>query len=120
MVIGLRARGEFTADIHFIRRESLKGARTVLRAVNAAIQLLRFNPERGHVDTDASGVPAGATAFKLSRRKYVIRYLYPVKGPSGRGVLLILSIRHGARLPIGDEEFLRRYAAEQARLLRAR
>lgn len=58
----------------------------------------------------------GATARKLSVTGYVIRYLYPVPGSSRLPIVLILSIRQGARLPVGDAEFLRRYAEEEARL----
>lgn len=88
----------------------------MLRKVNAALQRLRFHPERGHVDPDALEVPPGASARRLSTTGYVIRYLYPVLRTRGSRAVLILSIRHGARLPIGDEEFLRRYAEEEARL----
>jgi len=56
------------------------------------------------------------TARKLSTTGYVIRYLYPVRETRRGRTVLVLSIRDGARLPIGDEEFLRRYAEEQARL----
>jgi hypothetical protein len=72
------------------------------------------------VDHDALVVPIGASARKLTASGYVIRYLYPVRGTRGGPALLILSIRHGARLPVGDDEFLRRYAEEQARLSRDR
>jgi hypothetical protein len=79
-----------------------------------------MHPERGHVDLDALAVPRGMSARKLTTSGYVIRYLFPARSPRGRPTLLILSIRHGARLPIGDDEFLRRYAEEQARLRRER
>lgn len=91
-----------------------------MRAVNASVQRLRSYPERGHADPEAYEIPLGSSARKLSTTGYVIRYLYPVRGPRGRRVVLILSIRHGARLPVGDDEFLRRYAEEEARLRQAR
>jgi hypothetical protein len=72
------------------------------------------------VDQDALVVPRATSARKLTASGYVIRYLYPIRGARGAPTLLILSIRHGARLPVGDDEFLRRYAEEQARLSRDR
>lgn len=120
LLIGRRARAEFTADLRYIRRESQKGAETVLRAVNAALQRLRVHPGSGRVDPDMLAVPPGASARRLSTTGYIIRYLHPIRGPRGGRAVLILSIRHGARLPIGDDEFLRRYAEEEARLRRER
>lgn len=109
---------EFEADIRAIRRQSQQGALTIFRAVNKTLHQLRPFPERGRVDGDAPDVPSGISARKLSTRGYVIRYLYPVNYPRGRRSVLILSIRDGARLPVSDVEFLRRYAIEQVRLRR--
>jgi len=116
VLVGRRARIEFTADIRYIARESQKGAQKVLQKVNDALVQLRHFPESGGVDPDALTAPPGSAARKLAVEGFTVRYLYPVQGPRTEQAVLILSIRRAERLPISDEMFLLRYAEEQARM----
>lgn len=118
LILGLAAREEFRNDLLYIRRESLSGARTVLRLLDAALQRLRSFPESAPVELDVRRLPRKAQARRLVVDGFIVRYVYPVQAGRTRAAVLVVSIGRAERLPANDAELLLRYAEEIVRLRR--
>lgn len=111
----LEAEDEFVEIGQYIRKDSPKNADDVLKAILKRRDALGSNPGIGHADPSAPLVPPGASAFITVVKKIAIYYLYPLTR-RGREIVYVLSIRRGARMPLEEPEYARRWLEELARI----
>jgi plasmid stabilization system protein ParE len=116
-VIGQTAAREFEKALDDLDHHSAGGAARVLDAIDACVQRLSRFPESSPVDASApTPLLQGATNGRRTHAEgFSIRYAFPVQIEDDVEVVLILSIRHGKRRPLGDREYLRRFLAELVR-----
>jgi len=117
VVIGQTAARELGESLDDLERYSAGRAGKVLDAIDACAQRLSRFPESSAVDPSA---PAALLKQEAKGRRthaegFSIRYAFPVQIEGNVDVVLILSIRHGKRRPLGDKEYLRRFLAELVR-----
>ena len=84
-----RARADLGEIQRYLRQRSRIGARNVLRAIKAAIQFVGENPRGGVANTEEPSV----------RVKVVVEYPYKIFYRIDDDEILILHVRHSARLP---------------------
>ncbi len=117
VVIGQTAARELGEALDDVEARSAGAAGKILDAIDACVERLARFPESSPVDPSTPPLLLGPAAQgrKTHAVGFTIRYAFPVKLQSDPEVVLILSIRHGRRRPLGDPEFLRRFLAELVR-----
>jgi plasmid stabilization system protein ParE len=122
-LIGAAAASELGAALDYLEKHSSSGkARDVLEQMDACIRRLRAFPESAPIDPGAPRllVQPEAKGRSTHAADFSIRYAFPVRFEEDEKVVLILSIRHGRRRPVGDPEYVRRFIAEVAAGRRAK
>lgn len=116
VVLGHAARNDLREALENLEEWSSTAGRKLLRALDRkVVQLQRF-PESAPVDESAESLPFGDEARARSTQVlgYAIRYVYPVQ-VDGDAALLLVSIRHGRRIPIDNTDFIHRFLEELMR-----
>lgn len=113
VIIGRAAIRDLRGVLEDLEDWSSGSGRKLLRALERKMDQLQRLPESAPVDAQAGALPFGDEARARSTHVsgYVIRYVFPVQ-IEGEATLLVVSIRHGRRVPIDDAAFMKRFAAE--------
>lgn len=113
-VMGRAAIGELREAVEYLEQRSAGAGRQLLADIDRCICRPRRFPESAPVDPNGSSAlfGPGAEARSTHEAGYSIRYVYPVVMGAGEPVILLVSIRHGRRLPVDDPEYMRRFLTE--------
>lgn len=115
VVIAREAEDELVELVRYIRKDSKRNADMVLKEVLKRRDLLRTSPSMGLADPSAALVPDGAEALVTTVKKIGLYYLFPFKR-GDEDIVFIVSIRRGARMPLGELEYLRRWLEESSKV----
>lgn len=119
VILGRSAAEELREALDHLERQSTGAGKRLLDEIDRCVKRLRRFPESAPVDPDGSALLFGPEAKARSTHEggYSIRYVYPATIGTETSAILVVSIRHGRRLPVDDQEYMKRFLTE---ILRAR
>lgn len=115
VVIANEAMDELVELLTYISESSPKNAASVRAAISDRLDRLARFPRTGHEDPNTPLVPEGAAAFITTVKGISLCYLFPLRW-RGRDIVYVVTLRRGARMPLDDPEYLRRWMEELGKL----
>lgn len=115
VVLANEAMDELVELLSYIKEDGPKNAASVRESVAARLDRLAHLPRTGHEDPNAPLVPEGAAALITTVKGLSIQYLFPLRWRR-REIVYVVTIRRGARMPLDEPEYTRRWMEELARI----